>query len=194
MAKAQFHRNQKVYVATVGTWAVIEKVTPIWAKGFDEPVRITYDVGLGREFMANELQPEENAEDAETGKGAVWRVLRARNKWQQAEDCQHHPYPGTFPVVVTDATDWGGWRVPGAEYDRDPRKIEYQARLITTAPRLLAIAQELAAMIAESPGQAPEAIERLAEQAAAIQRYLMEIPAAPVDVQPEAANSQSAAH
>jgi hypothetical protein len=194
MAKAQFHRNQKVYVATVGTWAVIEKVTPIWAKGFEEPVRITYDVGLGREFMANELQPEENAEDAETGKGAVWRVLRARNKWQLAEDCQHHPYPGTFPVVVTDATDWGGWRVPGAEYDRDPRKIEYQARLITTAPKLLAIAQELAEMIAESPGQAPEAIERLAEQAAAIQRYLMEIPAAPVDAAlPEAANGQAAA-
>ena len=52
MAKAQFHRNQKVWVETVGTWAVIEKIVPIWAKGFDEPVRITYDVGLGREFLA----------------------------------------------------------------------------------------------------------------------------------------------
>ena len=47
MAKAQFHRNQKVWVETVGTWAVIEKIVPVWAKGFDEPVRITYDVGLG---------------------------------------------------------------------------------------------------------------------------------------------------
>ena len=120
-------------------------------------------------------------------------MLRARNKWQQAEDCVHHPYPGTFPVVVTDATDWGGWRVPGAEYDRDPRKIEYQARLITTAPKLLAIAEELAALIAESPGEAPEPIERLAQQAAALQRYLMEIPAAPVDAPPEAANTRAAA-
>ena len=49
MAKAQFHRNQKVWVASVGTWAVIERIVPIWAKGFDEPVRVTYDVGLGRE-------------------------------------------------------------------------------------------------------------------------------------------------
>jgi hypothetical protein len=192
MAKAQFHRNQKVYVATVGTWAVIEKVTPIWARGFDEPVRITYDVGLGREFHAHELQPEETVEGAEGVEGPAWRVLRARNKWQQAEDCTHHPYPGTFPVVVTDATDWGGWRVPGAEYDRDPRKIEYQARLITAAPRLLAVAQELAELIAESPGEAPEPIERLAQQAAALQRYLMEIPAAPAEASPEAANSDAA--
>ena len=192
MAKAQFHRNQKVYVATVGTWAVIEKVTPIWARGFDEPVRITYDVGLGREFHAHELQPEETVDGGDSAEGGAWRVLRARNKWQQAEDCTHHPYPGTFPVVVTDATDWGGWRVPGAEYDRDPRKIEYQARLITAAPKLLAVAQELAELIAESPGEAPEPIERLAQQAAALQRYLMEIPAAPAEASPEAANSDAA--
>ena len=40
MAKAQFHRNQKVWVSTVGTWAVIEKIVPVWARGFEEPVRI----------------------------------------------------------------------------------------------------------------------------------------------------------
>src|SRR5580698_1707489 len=56
VAKAQFHRNQKVWVSTVGTWAVIEKIVPIWTRGFGEPVRITYDVGLGREFRAEELQ------------------------------------------------------------------------------------------------------------------------------------------
>jgi hypothetical protein len=179
MAKAQFHRNQKVWVATVGTWANIEKVVPIWAKGFEEPVRILYDVGLGREFLGHELQPEERGDDgAPLEDGAHWRILRARNKWQAPEDCGHHPYPGTFPVVVTDASDWGGWRTPGAEYDRDPRKIELQARLIACAPKLLALAREIAVLIAESPDEAPEPIQALAQQAMAIQRYLNEIPAA----------------
>src|SRR5581483_7864078 len=63
MAKAQFQRNQKVWVATVGAWAVIEKVVPIWARGFDEPVRITYDVGLGRDFQAQELRAADGAGD-----------------------------------------------------------------------------------------------------------------------------------
>jgi hypothetical protein len=180
MAKAQFHRNQKVWVETVGTWAVIEKIVPIWAKGFEEPVRITYDVGLGREFLSHELQPEEQIDDAATPEDdATWRLLRARNKWQSPEECGHHPFPGSFPVVVTDVNDWGGWRVPGAEYDRDPRKIEYQARLITTAPKLLAIAAELAALIGESPDDAPEPVQALARRAGAIQRYLNEVPAAP---------------
>ncbi|HEX4181413.1 MAG TPA: hypothetical protein VHY32_11540 [Caulobacteraceae bacterium] len=180
MAKALFHRNQKVWVELVGTWAVIEKVAPVWAKGFDEPVRITYDVGLGREFLGHELQAEDHGANEEPpDDGANWRILRARNKWQAPEDCGHHPYPGTFPVVVTDATDWGGWRTPGAEYDRDPRRMEYQARLIASAPKLLAIAHELAVLIGESPDEAPEPVQALAQRAAAVQRYLNEVPAAP---------------
>jgi hypothetical protein len=179
MAKAQFHRNQKVWVETVGTWAVIEKIVPVWARGFDEPVRIAYDVGLGREFLALELTAEERADDNGAEAGAAWRLMRARNKWQQPEDCGHHPYPGTFPVVVTDSADWGGWRVPGAEYDRDPRKIEYQARLIEAAPRLLALARDLAALVAEEPEDAPAPIQDLAQRAAAIDRGLSEVPMAP---------------
>lgn len=181
MAKAQFHRNQKVWVDTVGTWATIEKIVPIWAKGFEEPVRITYDVGLGREFLGHELQPEERIVDAPTLGDDIgpWRILRARNRWQSPEECGHHPFPGTFPVVVTDPSDWGGWRTPGAEYDRDPRKIEHQARLITSAPRLLAIARELAALVGEFPEEAPAPVQALAKRAEAIQRYLNEIPAAP---------------
>jgi hypothetical protein len=180
MAKAQFHRNQRVWVETVGTWATIEKVVPAWAKGFDEPVRITYDVGLGRDFMAHELQPEETAEDETPAlDGSTWRLMRARNKWQTETDCAHHPFPGTFPVVVTDANDWGGWRVPGAEYDRDPRKIERQARLIAGAPRLLAMTQEIAALVAEHPDDAPAPMRRLAEQVEALERYLNDVPANP---------------
>jgi len=182
MAKAQFHRNQKVWIDTVGTWATVEKVVPIWAKGFEEPVRITYDVGLGREFLSHELQPEEQLEETSLPDDmGAWRILRARNKWQSPEDCGHHPFPGTFPVVVTDVADWGGWRTPGAEYDRDPRKIEYQARLIACAPKLLQIAHELAVLIGESPEDAPEPVQMLARQAGAIQRYLNEIPAAPAE-------------
>ena len=59
MAKASFHKNQRVYVKPVGTWALIEHVVPHWAKGIDEPIRIHYDVGLGREFAAEELLSEE---------------------------------------------------------------------------------------------------------------------------------------
>ncbi len=59
MAKAHFHKNQRVYVKPVGTWALIERVVPHWTKGLDEPLRVHYDVGLGREFAAEELQAEE---------------------------------------------------------------------------------------------------------------------------------------
>ena len=178
MAKAQFHRNQKVWVATVGAWATIEKIVPIWAKGFDEPVRITYDVGLGREFLASELTPEDKGLDGSEGAGANWRVLRARNKWQQPDDCRHHPYPGSFPIVVTDANDWGGWRTPGAEYDRDPHKMEAQARLIASAPLLLGIARQLVAFIGDAPEDAPEELQAMAQKVQAIERYLTEIPVA----------------
>lgn len=179
MAKAQFHRNQRVWVESVGTWATIDKIVPAWAKGFDEPVRITYDVGLGRDFQAHELQAEEEIDAAPTLDGSTWRLMRARNKWQNADDSAHHPFPGTFPVVVTDANDWGGWRVPGAEYDRDPRRIERQARLIAAAPRLLAMAQQIAALVADAPEDAPAPIRRLADQAAALERYLNDVPADP---------------
>jgi hypothetical protein len=43
MAKTVYQRNQKVWVESVGAWATIERIVPIWAKGFDEPVRVTYD-------------------------------------------------------------------------------------------------------------------------------------------------------
>lgn len=178
MAKAQFHRNQKVWVESVGAWAVIERIAPIWAKGFDEPVRITYDVGLGRDFLAHELRAEDRSE-AEAGESAPWRLLRARNKWQPPEDCGHHPYPGTFPVVVTDRSDWGGWRVPGAEYDRDPRKIEHQARLIAAAPELAALTRRLLTFVAESEDDCPVDLVQIARQASIILRSLDEIPMAP---------------
>jgi hypothetical protein len=163
MARAQFQKGQKVWVECVGAWAQIEKVQPVWAKGFEEPVKVTYDVGLGREFQGSELMlPTED--DAGSDMGA-WRLLRARNKWQLAEDVPHHPFPGTYPVVVTDTADWGGWRVPGAEYDRDPGRIEFQSRLIAAAPQLMALAQSLIDLVAECPEDAPPETLAMARQA-----------------------------
>ena len=166
MARAQFQKGQKVWVESVGLWADVERVIPVWAKGFDEPVRVTYDVGLGREFQASELQLPES-EATKSGLGH-WRVLRARNKWQDQNDCAHHPFPGSYPVVVTDEADWGGWRVPGAEYDRLPEKIELQARIIAAAPEMLAILNQLIESVDESPQDAPPEARRLAEAGKAV--------------------------
>ncbi|MDQ0463551.1 hypothetical protein QO010_001322 [Caulobacter ginsengisoli] len=178
MAKATFQRNQRVWVESVGAWAVIEKVVPTWARGFDEPVRVTYDVGLGREFHGHELKPEDQVAEVSSD-GERWRLLRAKNKWQQPADCAHHPFPGTYPVVVTDPNDWGGWRTPGAEYDRDPHRIERQARLIANAPKLQALARQLIELVAEEPDNAPPAVLEMARQAAAIERFINDVPAAP---------------
>ncbi len=165
MAKASFQKNQRVWVETVGTWAVIEKIVPVWAKGFDEPVRITYEVGLGREFLAHELEPDRDGAALSSAEAGDWRLLRAKNKWQQPEDCGHHPFPGSYPVVVTDPTDWGGWRVPGAEYDRDPFKIEFQARLIAASPKLMRLAEDLLEQAEEAGDDAPPELIRLARAA-----------------------------
>jgi hypothetical protein len=177
MAKAVFQKNQRVWVESVGAWAIIEKIVPVWAKGFEEPVKVAYDVGLGRDFAGHELRAEQEADDL-ADESPRWRLLRARNKWQTPENSRHHPFPGSYPVVVTDANDWGGWRTPGAEYDRDPHKIEFQARLIASAPRLLVMARRLSAMIEETPGAPPE-LHRIAEEARKIDQYLSDIPAAP---------------
>lgn len=165
MAKAAFHKNQRVYVKPVGTWALIEHVVPHWAKGIEEPIRVHYDVGLGREFAAEELQSEEPAVEVAHNNGQQWRVVRARNKWQPAEGCATHPVPGTYPVVVTGQTDWGGWRVPGAEYDLNPAKVEEQARLIAAAPQLVSFASGLIEWARKSGEDMPNALVELAHNA-----------------------------
>ena len=165
MAKAQFHKNQRVYVKPVGTLALIEHVVPHWAKGIDEPIRIHYDVGLGREFAAEELLSEEPLGDRSNQPRGNWRVVRARNKWQPAEDCARHPVPGTYPVVITGDTEWGGWRVPGAEYDLDPLKIEEQARLIAHAPQLADFAGALVDWARQSGEDMPSVLAELAHRA-----------------------------
>jgi hypothetical protein len=160
MAKAQYHKNQRVYVRPVGTWALVEKVIPHWTKGLDEPLRVYYDVGLGREFAADELQAEEPNEQVDGTALDNWRIIRARNKWQPASDCTRHPVPGTYPVVVTGEAEWGGWRVPGAEYDLDPQRVERQARLIASAPRLMELAGALIEWARKSGEEMPTELTR----------------------------------
>ena len=154
MAKASYHKNQRVYVKPVGTFAVIERVKPHWVKDVEEPVKVYYDCGLGRDFTEAELAIE-STDQVDAGQ---WRLMRARNKWQTPDECAHHPQPGTYPVVVTDERDWGGWRVPGAEYDRDPARIEAQARLVVHAPRLLALAETIVRMGSEDTDASPELV------------------------------------
>ncbi|MFL6688789.1 MAG: hypothetical protein ACJ8IR_01175 [Alphaproteobacteria bacterium] len=162
MAKAAFHKNQRVYVKPVGTWALIERVIPQWTKGLDEPLRIYYDVGLGREFSADEMQAEQPMPNGNGHVAHQWRIVRARNKWQPEEDCSRHPVPGTYPVVITGDAEWGGWRVPGAEYDLAPEKIEQQARLIASAPRLASLAGELVEWARNSGEEMPSDLVQLA--------------------------------
>ena len=165
MAKAQFHKNQRVYVKPVGTWALIERVMPQWTKGLDEPLRVFYDVGLGRDFAAEELQAESPVAESKTDGSENWRIMRARNKWQPAEDCARHPVPGTFPVIITGDAEWGGWRVPGAEYDLAPERIERQARIIASAPRLVDFAASLVDWARKSGEEMPTELVTLAHNA-----------------------------
>jgi len=171
MAKAAFHKSQKVFVKPVGTWAVVEQVLPQWVKGLEEPLKVHYDVGLGREFSASELvadksgAPFDDIADLDN-----WRINRARNRWKDTEDTTAYPYPGTFPVVTTDEKNWGGWRVPSAEYDRDPERIEFQARIIEAAPHLLRIAKALAQFGHNYSDEMPSELLDLSKQATMLLR------------------------
>lgn len=166
MAKAVFHKGQRVYVKPVATWATVESVNPQWVKGVEEPLRVTYDVALGRDFQAHEL----SAEDKEPTRPDLletenWRILRATNRLSAEATGSRHPFPGTYPIVVTDEKDWGGWRVPSAEYDRDPPRIEHQARVIANALRLMRVSRELIDFATEHPHETPGALKDLAQQA-----------------------------
>jgi hypothetical protein len=172
MARAQFHKNQRVYVRPVGTWALIERVVPQWTKGLEEPIRIFYDVGLGREFAAEELQAEASETPAGEGDEEQWRVVRARNKWQSPTETATHPYPGTYPVVVTGEAEWGGWRVPGGEYALSPDRIEQQARMIASVPRLAAIVRKLSDWAQETTDEAPASLLKLLNESSEAIAYL----------------------
>lgn len=177
MAKAAFHKNQKVFVKPVGTWAIVEAVLPQWVKGLEEPLKIYYDVGLGREFSASELIADKSgAPIDDLAEFDNWRINRARNRWKDSAEVSNHPQPGTYPVVTTDEKNWGGWRVPSAEYDRDPQRIEFQARIIEAAPHLMRISKSLAQFGHNHSDDMPAELLELAKKATLMLRRIYETP------------------
>jgi hypothetical protein len=166
MAKAKFHKSQRVFVKPVGTWAYVEAVVPTWVKGSTEPSKITYDCGMGREFEQEELEEESLALQSNAANGVgSWRILRGHNRWKGAEQCGHHPHPGTHPLVVTTERDWGGWRVPGAEYDLDPYRIERQAEIIVRAPVFMKLIEEFVERAEQEPENLSDDMIKLAQLA-----------------------------
>lgn len=173
MVKALFQKGQRVFVRPVGTWASVEQVMPQWVKGVEEPLKVFYDVGLGREFQNHELMAEPQPDRAGTGyAGEDWRVVRAKCRFEPMGDRTRYPKPGTYPVVVTDAQDWGGWRVPRAEYDRDPERIEFQARAIAQVLPLVRLARDLAELSDAPPQMAAIKAQDLAKRADALLRLV----------------------
>ena len=166
MAKALFHKNQRVFVRPVGTWAVIERVVPQWVKDVPEPLKVFYDVGLGRDFLATELQTEESTTLTQVDPTMEeWRVVRAQNKWRSVEECSTHPYPGTFPVIMTNAKEGSGWRVPGVEYDFAPERIELQARIMALGPQFMSVLRRLTDYAAHNPENLPDEVMEIARDA-----------------------------
>lgn len=165
MAKAKFQKSQRVFVKPVGTWGRIEAVVPKWAKGCDEPTKIAYDCGLGREFAQEELEEESVALQTNATNGGPWRIVRGHNRWKSAEQCGHHPYPGTHPMIVTNEREWGGWRVPGAEYDLDPNRIECQAEIIVRAPIFMELLEEFVERAEQESGTLSDDLIKLARLA-----------------------------
>lgn len=177
MAKALFHKSQRVFVKPVGTWAVIETVVPHWVKDVNEPLRVTYDCGLGRPFHAHELVSEQAmhnqnrvADDDEDMMLEHWSIDRRSIKWRTSEFGVTLANPGTYPVVATDEGNLGGWRVGGAEYDRDPQRIEHQARMIVHTPDLLRIARKIAEFASDNPEDMPAELKPMATHCALILR------------------------
>jgi hypothetical protein len=172
MARAQFHKNQRVYVRPVGTWTLVERVVPQWTKGLEEPIRIYYDVGLGREFAAEELQSEQATPPEGADGHERWRIVRIANTIQTALDTVAHPHPGTCPAVVTGDAEWGGWRVPAMEYAISPDRIEHQARLIAVAPLLATLLQKFDTWTRLSPNEVPPGLRDLAQESSKALAYL----------------------
>jgi hypothetical protein len=100
--------------------------------------------------------------------------MRGQNRWKSAEQCGHHPFPGTHPLVVTSENDWGGWRVPGSEYDLDPYRIEQQAQVIVRAPVFLKLLEQFVQHAEHEPENLSDDLTKLAQVARRIMGELAE--------------------
>ena len=78
--------------------------------------------------------------------------------------------------MTTDEKNWGGWRVPSAEYDRDPLKIEFQARIIESAPHLMRVAKALAQFGMNHSEDMPAELLALAKKSTVLLRRIYDTP------------------
>ena len=78
-------------------------------------------------------------------------------------------------MVVTDEDDQGGWRVTGGEYDRDPQRIEHQARMIACTPDLLQTVRQIADFCQEKPDDCPSELKQVAQRCASILRFVYQL-------------------
>jgi hypothetical protein len=176
MARVLFEKGQRVYVRPLGCWATIERILPQWVKGVEAPLKIFYDVGLGRDFASGELAAfhADRQQSAGDFAFAEWRVRRVHAAVQSNP---HAENPGTVPVVVTEDSNWGGWRVEASEYDRDPSRIEHQARMMAATPLLLAAAKALTAQADADPERFPFELAIALEDARAALRVVYNVAA-----------------
>jgi hypothetical protein len=100
MAKAKYHKSQRVFVKPVCTWAHVEAVAPKWVKGCEEPSKIAYGMGIAALRANAGTDPGASCVDIMGGRALI--------------SCKHHPFPGTHPKVVTIDRNWGwlagAWR------------------------------------------------------------------------------------
>jgi hypothetical protein len=99
-----------------------------------------------------------------------WRIVRAHTRWQEPQETTGHPFPRTYPVVVTGEADWGGWRVPGSEYALGPARMEQQARMIASTPQMMALLKELVDIGKKSP-ETPMSMREQLKKAAGVIAY-----------------------
>jgi hypothetical protein len=64
--------------------------------------------------------------------------------------------------------------VTGSEYDRDPQRIEHQARMIVHTPDLLRVARKLADIASERPDDLPVEIRQLADRCVLFLRHVFQ--------------------
>jgi len=146
-------------------------------KDVSEPLRITYDCGLGRPFHAHELVSEQGmlnqnrlSDDDEEMMLEYWHIDRRTIRWRPGDLGVTQANPGTYPVVATDEGNTGGWRVTGGEYDRDPQRIEHEARMIVHAPDLIRAARRIAEFASQNPDGFPNELKPVAQHCARILR------------------------
>ncbi len=176
MARVTFEKGQRVYVRPLGCWATIERILPQWIKGVEAPLKIFYDVGLGRDFAPGELAPV-HADRQQSAGGFATTEWRVRRVHAAVQTNAHAEFPGTVPAIVTEDSNWGGWRVEASEYDRDPNRVEHQARMIAATPLLLAAAKALTAQADADPDRFPFELAIALEDARAALRVVYNVTA-----------------